>query len=182
MTPHELRNVVDASVDALTTAESGDWSKPAGSLEWTCRDTADHLVDCVFSYAFQLAARAQSGFLPFGELHALPGAEPRDLVKAIAAVGSMLAAVALETAEGVTASDGVMALDAADWCARGAYEIALHSYDVLAGQCTPFELDASLSRAITASPALWMFDRSMAAGAADPWSALLRGSGRRHAP
>jgi hypothetical protein len=41
-----------------------------GTLEWSCFKTADHTVDCVFSYAFFLASRRTDRYPPFGELHA----------------------------------------------------------------------------------------------------------------
>jgi hypothetical protein len=177
VTPERLREVVDAAVDALRRVTDGDWSKPAGSLEWSCHKTADHIVDCVFSYTLQLAARVPDRFLPFGELHALPEATPRDLTVGIAAVGAMLAAVASVDPQ-ATASDGVMDLSGGDWCARGAFEIAVHTHDVLVGQHSTFRLDTSLCRAITESPGLWMFDRARARGSNEPWSALLLGAGR----
>jgi hypothetical protein len=180
VSPEQLREAVAAAVDALRAVEDGDWSEPAGSLEWSCHQTVDHIVDCVFSYALQAAARAPGPFLPFTELHALPEARPSDLVTGVAAVGEMLAAVAGHMAD-ATASDGLMDLSGGDWCARGAYEIVLHTHDVLVGQGSVFEFDASLAEAITASRTLWMFDRARAGDVADPWQALLLGSGRARA-
>ena len=66
-----------------------DWSVPAGTLEWSCRKTADHTVDCVFSYALFLASRRQDSYPPFGELHALPNATPADLVDGLQASATM---------------------------------------------------------------------------------------------
>ena len=73
--------------------ESGldrDWSVPAGTLEWSCFTTADHTVDCVFSYALFLASRRQDTYPNFTELHALPGASPADLLYGLRAVCTML--------------------------------------------------------------------------------------------
>ena len=34
-----------------------DWSVRAGSLEWDCWHTAEHIGDCLLSYAWQLAVQ-----------------------------------------------------------------------------------------------------------------------------
>ena len=49
---------------ALEPAADGDWSVAAGDLEWTCRQTAAHVADDLFSYASQVLARPTSGYLP----------------------------------------------------------------------------------------------------------------------
>ena len=61
----ELAAVSKLTHESLARVVDKDWSLPAGTLEWTCLQTVDHMVDCVFSYSMQLAARAQGGFLPF---------------------------------------------------------------------------------------------------------------------
>jgi hypothetical protein len=74
MTSDEFAVLADLSIDALNDVADADWTTRAGVLEWNCWQTADHMVDCVFSYAMQIGARAQSGYLPFEELHAKPEA------------------------------------------------------------------------------------------------------------
>jgi hypothetical protein len=156
-----------------------DWSVQAGTLEWTCRQTVDHMVDCVFSYAMQVAGRVQGEFLPFAELHAEPEASNRDLLAGLGAVGQILHDVVFCAPAGTTASDGLVSLDLGDWCARAAYELALHAHDVIVGLGAEWELPGGLCGAITESPALWMFDRNLAEDEDDPWLALVIGSGRR---
>jgi hypothetical protein len=75
-------------------------------------------------------------------------------------------------------SDGVLLLKTLDWCARAAYELVLHAYDVLSGLGVDWEPPADLCRSIVATESLWMLDRDAAHGAPDPWTALLLGSGR----
>jgi hypothetical protein len=147
-------------------------------LDWTCWETIDHTIDCVFSYTLQVAARAQSGFLPFTELHAQPGALAADLVAGLRGVGAMFLAVVRDSPPDTVASDGLLSLDLSDWCARAAYEIGLHAHDVLSGLGTTWEVPIELSASIVASESLWMLDRDRAGSAPDPWSALLLGSGR----
>ena len=92
----QVEHFDDAISSAVRTLASGldrDWSQPAGTLTWTCRETADHVVDVLFSYALQLAAEAKTAYLPYDILHALPKARPGDIVDAMGGVGTMFAAV-----------------------------------------------------------------------------------------
>ena len=175
----ELARLLDLSLRAPEPTVDDDWSVPAGDLEWSCWSTLDHTIDCLFSYVMQLASEAHAGFLPFNELHAQPDARPVDLLAGLRGVGTMLVAVARDAAPGATASDGVLPLDLADWCARGAYELVLHTDDVLAGLGARWDVPTELCQSILESPALWMVDRSRAAEAEDGWHSLILGSGRR---
>lgn len=76
MTTDEFAALADFSLEALTEVVDADWTTRAGVLEWTCWQAVDHLVDCLLSYALPIGARAESGFLPFEELHATAEATP----------------------------------------------------------------------------------------------------------
>ena len=179
MRADELRDVSDSALRALEGVSDQDWSRPALGLEWTCWQTVDHVVDCVFSYAFQVAAQAPSGFLPFQELHAQPGATPDDLLMGLRGILTALQAVLDAAPRGTTASDGVFALSLPDWRARSAYELALHTYDVVSAFGMDFSLSDELTRSLIDCDTLWMLDHDIARAAADPWSGLLAGSGRQ---
>lgn len=178
MSPEQFNQTVGESVGALRLVAGDDWSKHALALEWTCRSTVDHIIDCVFSYAMQLAARAAGGFLPFNELHATTEASNRELLDGLAAVARILHDLSVCAPDGTVASDGVVSMGPADWCARGAFEIALHTYDVMAGLGHQWQLSDALSDAITSSPMLWMFDRTKVADGSTGFAKLLEGSGR----
>jgi DinB family protein len=177
MNVDEFTQVLGTATARLDEVTDADWSQPAGTLEWSCWQTVDHVIDCVFSYALQLAARSPSDLLPFHELHALATATPRDLVQGLDAVGKIFAAVVRSVPADATAADGVLQLGPSDWCARAAYEISLHTYDVLSGLGHDFAVPHDTSAAILASPSLWMLDRELASSA-NPWTALVLGSGR----
>jgi hypothetical protein len=181
MRADELRDVTEGALRALEEVSDEDWSKLAFGLEWTCWQTVDHMIDCLFSYAFQVAARAPSGFLPFNELHAQPGATPDDLLTGLGGILVALQAVLDAAPSGTTASDGVFALSPPDWRARSAYELALHTYDVVAAFDMDFSLSEGLSRSLIECDTLWMLDHERARTATDPWSGLLAGSGRQPA-
>jgi hypothetical protein len=178
VTADEFAQLLHVAVAALEDAAAEDWSKRAGTLDWSCRETVDHTIDCVFSYAMQIAARAQSGFLPFGELHAQPSATASDLIAGLRGVGTMFLAVVRTLPSDAVASDGVVMLSLSDWCARAGYEVALHTHDALSGLGRELTVPAQLCRSILASQSLWMLDRDRASAVSDPWTALLEGSGR----
>jgi hypothetical protein len=140
--------------------------------------TTDHMVDCIFSYAMQIGARAPSGYLPFEELHAKPEATPLDLIAGLRSVTALLVAVVRDSPGTATASDGVLALSLGDWCARAAYELVLHTHDILRGLGRDLDPPLELCREILESDALWMLNRELANEGSNPWSALLLGSGR----
>lgn len=178
MSPEEFDQAVSESVDALRLAAVDDWSKVAFALDWTCRSTVDHIIDCVFSYAMQVAARAGGGFLPFNELHATTEASNHELVDGLVAVARILHDLVVCAPGETVASDGVVSMGLADWCARGAYEIALHTYDVMAGLGRDWQLSDAMSDVITSSPMLWMFDSTQVEHASTGFAKLLSGSGR----
>jgi hypothetical protein len=178
MTSDEFAALADFSIDALTEVVNADWATRAGVLEWSCWRTVDHMVDCLFSYAMQKGAQAQSGYLPFEELHAKPEATPRDLVAGLRSMTALLVAVVRDSPRTVTASDGVLELSLSDWCARAAYELVLHTHDVVSGLGRDLNPPLDLCRVILESHALWMLDSEQAKRGFDPWAALLLGSGR----
>ena len=178
MTTDEFAQLLEMTVRSLENVVEEDWSRRADASDWTCWQTLDHMIDCLFSYALQLAARAESGFLPFKELHAQPNARPEELIAGLRGVGAMFLAVTRDSAADVTASDGVLLLTLRGWCDRAAYEIALHAHDVLSALGGTLDVPVEVCSSIVASPSLWMLDRDRARTATDPWTALLLGSGR----
>ncbi len=169
----------DNALRALEAVSDRDWSKLALGLEWTCWQTVDHVIDCLFSYALQVAAQAPAGFLPFRELHAQPSATPDDLLLGLRGILAALQAVLDAAPRGATASDGVLALSPTDWRARSAYELALHTYDVVSAFGMDFSLSDELTCSLIKCDTLWMMDSEIARAATDPWGGLLAGSGRQ---
>ena len=54
VTADDVALAVRLAAAALRTAPADGWDRPAGSLEWTCWQTAEHLADDLFSYAAQI--------------------------------------------------------------------------------------------------------------------------------
>jgi len=186
-----LARVVRLAMAELGQGVGADWSCRAGVLDWTCRQTVEHLVDCLFSYALQPSARSPGPFLPLAELRALPEATKEDLLSALGGVGELLCR-ALEAAPGgPCAGDGLVQLDVDGWGRRGAFELLVHVHDVAGGLGAPFAPPAGMCSWVMASETLWMLDRDRAARAAvgraapgvgaapDPASERRRGSPSR---
>jgi hypothetical protein len=79
-TRHDFDELSALVLVTRDTARDLDWSRPAGPVEWSCLRTAEHVVDCVFSYALFLGSAKQDAYPRFGELEALPGAGPADMI------------------------------------------------------------------------------------------------------
>jgi hypothetical protein len=168
-------------IATLTQGLDRDWSAPAGTLEWSCSTTIDHTVDCVFSYALFLAARRDDVYPPFGELHALEGATPGDLVNGLAAVCTMLSAVittAPSNARAVIFGSGALGCGSPqDFAARGALELILHAHDVCSGLGVPFDPPRAMCARLRDHTRDWPGVRDIHA-TDDPWFDLLARSGR----
>ena len=52
--------------DIWRAAADLDWSAQAGTVEWSCLQTVDHAVDCVWGPAFFLAARRRDRYPDLG--------------------------------------------------------------------------------------------------------------------
>lgn len=180
--PLELyRRGLSQCVTPLRSATDGDWSVRAGTLEWTCRQTVDHVTDCIFSYALQIAGRVRGDFLRLEQLHAQPDADPTDLVDSLEAVGRMFAAVVEEAPPKTISSDGYFDLSLTDWVARALNELLLHTYDVLSGLGVRFAPSTEICAFVLQTPALWMYDRADRT-AADAWRTMCAASGRPDSP
>jgi hypothetical protein len=168
-------------IDAWDSGRERDWAVPAGTLEWSCLHTADHLVDCVFSYAFFLASGKQDNYPNFGELHALAGATSGDLIEGLQATSTMLASVivtaAVDTRAVIWLHPSVQTGSPEDFAARGALELVLHGYDVCAGLGVPFDPPTEACQRLLAHTAQWPGNQEYVA-TTDPWSDLVARSGR----
>src|SRR5258708_39368759 len=61
----DLAAAVSAVVSALRPAAHRDWSAQAGTLEWDCWHTAEHIGDCLLSYAAQLVIQPAARYVRF---------------------------------------------------------------------------------------------------------------------
>jgi hypothetical protein len=180
-TAADLRTLSELVLARWTAGIDRDWQAPAGSLDWSCLRTADHLIDCVFSYALFLASRKTDGYPNFGELHALEGFGPTDVIEGLRAVTTMLQAV-IDTAEpgavaAIVRRPVVRTGGAQDFAARGALEMILHAHDVCCGLEIPFDPPPDLCRRLFDSTADWHGGVDIEP-TGDAWADLVARSGR----
>ncbi|MGA4841168.1 GNAT family N-acetyltransferase [Streptomyces sp. G45] len=179
-------NQVDEAVAHATRAlravatTAYDWTAHAGGLEWTCLDTAEHVVSDFTAYAAQLTGRAQGAYVPI-EATLEEGTDPAGAVFAIEASGGLLAAVvrtAPPDARGYHPYPYGSA-DARGFAAMGIVELLLHTYDVLRAFDVAYEPPENLCEALLA----WQFPHVPPAREGDShWATLLWATGRGSLP
>jgi hypothetical protein len=145
ISPHDFRLLSTYIISILADAADADWSARAGSLEWSCFHTADHVIDCVFSYALFLGSGKEDDYPKFCELRALPGASARDLIDGLRAVTTMLWALTVsvpsDTRAIIRRSPQPQTGRPREFAARGALELILHAYDISEGLRLAFAPD-----------------------------------------
>ena len=63
VTADDLDSVISCVMSGLLPITDRDWSVPAGTLEWDCWHTAEHIADSLLSYAWQLAVQPTSRYV-----------------------------------------------------------------------------------------------------------------------
>ncbi len=168
---------VDAAVTEMLTVlgphTGRDWTVPAGSLDWTCQQTAAHIGHDLLAYAGQVAAHPDDSYLPF-DLHLRPTASPAEALQVAAACGRLLSCV-LATADATLRAWHWGPCDPVGFAAMGVAEILLHTHDITRGLAVDWLPPAPLSADV--------LDRLCPdAPAGDPVQVLLWYTGRRELP
>ena len=127
----DLLHAASVAFDALAPLAGEDWDRPAGTLEWSCRTTLDHVVDALVFYSTQLATRAQerAPSLRAGD----PTASVERLLGSVTSGAAVLAEVASAAGPGVRAYHRSGMADAEGFLAMGCDEVLVHASDIAAG-------------------------------------------------
>jgi hypothetical protein len=137
VTPDDLRTTARLCVAALRPALKEDWSILAHGLEWSCRQTLDHISDALDYYATNMGAEPpQSPHGPYGERGDAPIA---DLLATVEPLADLVAEVAsglppetrIPHMWGPTDPEGILAM--------GIVELLVHTRDI--GQAMGIEID-----------------------------------------
>ncbi|MFC9454920.1 hypothetical protein [Streptomyces sp. NPDC056983] len=142
----DVRRVVTLAVDVLKGADSPAWEAKAGTLEWTCWETLEHLADDLFTYAarFGLAKPPTDTLLPFRTSSDRSGgpanvifvdraAGPDGLLTVLEACGGLMASV-LRTAPSTTVSYHVFGPSGPEgFAAMAVVETLVHTHDITQG-------------------------------------------------
>lgn len=172
-------------------ALAGDWTRPAGSLDWDCWETAEHLADDLFAYAAELGSPAPAGEVaapvPFVVVRTAPDkprstvfaqreSGPEGLVRVLEACGALLVAMARTAGPEARAFHVFGAADAAGSAAMGLVETLVHADDLARGLGLDWEAPADLCERV-----LYRLFPD-APGGFDPWETLLWATGRGELP
>src|SRR4051812_24694638 len=170
----DVRAVAAWSYQTLAPFADADWTRRAGDLEWTCRQTLEHLIFALDRYSVHLAT-------PLAEAAPRPSVQqphlsPGELLKLMARRAGVLAAVVAASAPTDRGSHPFGLADSIGFVAIACVETLVHTDDISRGfgqTCQPPE---ALCRRILARLAPW------APTNVDAWCALRWATGRIDLP
>jgi hypothetical protein len=185
VTADDVGQAVHLAVNVLEGAPAAAWDTKAGSLEWTCWETVEHLGDDLFAYAAQLGLRTPplTGEVPFvrhsrrpggpvNNVHADREAGPAGLLQVLEASGALLTAMVRTAPAGVRAYHVHGVSDPEGFAAMGVVETLVHTRDLAEGLCLTWQPPADLCSRVLAR----LFPGTPATP--NPWDALLWATGR----
>jgi hypothetical protein len=189
VTADDLDLAVQLAVAALREAPPAAWDGKAGSLEWDCWETVEHLSDDLFAYAAQLGPRTPplDGEVPFvwesrrpggpaNAIHASREAGPAGLVQVLEASGALLVAM-VRTTSPLTRAHHVFGIsDPEGFAAMGVVETLVHTHDLAQGLELAWDPPADLCTRVLAR----LFPH--APRSTEPWPTLLWATGRAELP
>lgn len=189
VTGDDVEHAVRLAVAALRGTEGADWSVKAGSLEWDCWETVEHLADDLFAYAVQLgpAEPPLDTHVPFEWSSRRPGgpansifadraAGPAGLLQVLEASGALLTAVVRTAPPTVRAHHVFGAADPEGFAAMGVVETLVHTHDVAEGQGVDWTPPTDLCARVLCR----LFPDAPTDTA--PWPTLLWATGRTELP
>jgi hypothetical protein len=148
----DLPAAASASVAALAGYSDLDWQQlPAADLEWSCWQTALHMVDCLYFYACQIVYGNPDGYL-CTQLALDDSASPPRLLDALAAHAELLHRIARSADPNLRAHHNYGVSDPPGFAAMGVVEILIHTYDVVLGlnPADPWRPPAALAAPVIA--------------------------------
>ncbi|MCQ9130275.1 hypothetical protein [Streptomyces hilarionis] len=189
VTADDLEQAVQLAVSTLREAPSEAWDSGAGSLEWDCWETVEHLSDDLFAYAVQLRPKEPpvEGDVPFvwegrrpggpaNAVHADRAAGSAGLLQVLEASGALLMAMVRTVPSQLRAHHVFGVSDPEGFAAMGIVETLVHTHDLAEGLGLALAPPADLcSRVLTR-----LFPD--APSTTDPWPTLLWATGRAVLP
>jgi hypothetical protein len=188
VTGDDVERAVQLALATLREGTGLDWTAEAGSLDWTCWETTEHMADDLFSYAGQLGVRnpplkshvqfkwSRKPGGPPNAIFADDEATPADLLQVLEACGAMLTAMVRTTPSWVRSHHVYGVADPEGFAAMGIVETLVHTHDVAEGLHLDWDPPAELCDLVLAR----LFPH-VAVGA-DPWLTLLWATGRAELP
>ncbi len=151
--PEDVRAAAAAFRETLSSAVDLDWSVRAGGLDWTCRQTLEHIPNTQISYASQLATAATD------RIPRAQGGQDQltiaELILSVEVNASILEHVIRAAPQGVRAYHAAGMADASGFAAMGCDEILIHTADIATGFGIDFEPPADLCGRVLARLFPW---------------------------
>jgi hypothetical protein len=174
ITADDLDAAVSTMVTALRPAVGRDWSTTAGTLEWDCWHTSEHIGDVLLSYAAQLVAQPAKRYVRF-LASADKDAAPAEVLEFAEAGGRILAATVRTCPPQVRAWHPTGMADPEGFAGMGCVEALVHGHDIAQGLGLALDPPREGCTRVLAR----MFPHAAADLAdLDPWTALLWATGR----
>ena len=133
--PDDVRTAAAACREALSGLVDLDWSRRAGGLDWSCRQTLEHIPGTQINYASQLALPAKE------RLPRARGGEDQLTVAELLLTVEVNAAILEHVLRAAPASarsfHAAGMADPSGFAAMGCDEVLIHTSDIAAG----FEID-----------------------------------------
>ncbi len=128
-----MPGAASAAVAALTPYGDLDWQRVrAADLEWSCRKTALHMIDCLYFYTMQIVYGQPDSYL-CTELALDDSASAPRLLAALSAHAELLNRIARSADPRVRAHHNYGLSDAAGFAAMGVVETLIHTFDAVRG-------------------------------------------------
>lgn len=185
----DLHLAVGSAVDTLGGVPDDAWAAPAGTTEWDCWETVEHVCDDLFSYALQLGPTQPrlDSVVPVAWGRRRPGGPANaifversvgtgGLLEVLESCGALLVAMVRVTAPGVRSHHAYGVSDPSGFAAMGIVETLVHMSDVASGLRLPWHPPGDVCRGA--------LDRlfPQAPSDQDPWQTLLWATGRATLP
>ena len=173
----DLDAAIACLANGLQPAVSKDWTTVPGTGDLDGFRTAEHIGDCLLSYAAQLVSRRSSGYVPFMAALEKEASSAEALEFALAG-SAILAAVVRSAPPEARAFHPTGTSDPAGFAAMGCAEVLVHGEDIARG----LGLALDPPREICARTVSRLFPHLGDVSDLDPWTALLWATDRVEVP
>ena len=172
--PEDVRAAAAVCREALSGVVDQDWSRRAGGLDWSCRQTLEHIPGTQINYASQLALAAKE------RLPRARGGEDQltvaDLLLSVEVNAAFLEHVLRAAPASARAFHAAGMADPSGFAAMGCDEVLIHTSDIAAGFEIDFKPPEDLCGRVLARLFPW------APTDVGHWDALLWANGRKALP
>lgn len=169
----EPEHAIEAARVAQTALRPGlskDWGVPAGTLEWDCRLTLDHMVNSSIAYSGNLARQSKHRVRPVR--NGDPTATIEELLDELETATTILAAISRSAPSGARGFHQAGLADPTGFIAMACDEILIHAYDITQGLGLVYEPPSELCRLVARRLFPWAPTNTVA------WRTLLWLNGR----